>query len=244
MLYCVKVWTMVSSGVIVKLFVVAGVVIVTTNPLVMESTIPTGPQVLMEKVVVGQMEGGLQIPLKVIDILELVISAEKQLLRLTVLPLIATVHEVAIKLAEEIATVPKVMVEGKSIEMSPFAGMGSGNTAAIVQVVSAQVTKEAGVIEATVMGLDVDVIVIPETALSTILSNPASQYVLITKELVVCACLGFLTLGNVTTIEEFIDMAPEIDRTAQEVLVTEQLIKALLVVHPPTVAVNSAGNKI
>lgn len=40
------------------------------------------------------------------------------------------------------------------------------------------------------------------------------------------------------------EIAPVIDKAAYEVLVTEQLIKALLVVHPPTVAVSSEGKKI
>lgn len=62
----------------------------------------------------------------------MVMSAEKQLLIVTMEPDGVTEHVVVVKLAEEMATVPKVIVEGKSIYMDPPVGMGSGSTAEIV----------------------------------------------------------------------------------------------------------------
>lgn len=120
---------MLTNGLAVKLLVVAGVAIVTMSPVTMESTIPRGPYVYIENVLVGCSEGGLYSPFKITVMFPLVISALKH----PVMLMVETDDEITQvdveNEAEDIETFPKAIVEGKSNFKYPPAGMRSGRTA-------------------------------------------------------------------------------------------------------------------
>ena len=92
-------------------------------------TYPRGPLVRRTKESVGCKEGGLRTPDRVKEILEAANCDPKQLLSVTVLPLLPT--EQALLSKEELSntTVSSVMTEGNSTMILPPAGMGSGRVA-------------------------------------------------------------------------------------------------------------------